>query len=1295
MRKKTTRRKRKNPEKQKKSRKIPENIGNNICGVWPYIIVLAINAGVHITLFFIYGRTLESFVRLFLSFIFFIYPLQYITDTLWSLRPSICEILAGKLQINRKHYMNTVRKEVSREALLPVTISIPVYLEDNEVIFQTLRQSMVAVKRYHEYSGQESNIVVSDDGLAPMFGGYCTKEKIDRLIQTFLFASSSLTEQELQAAERIQFYRKNRISFVVRPQEGRRGLFKKSSNLNYTLRFGNAVSAGNSLESLTQKRQPFAEGYAEGDIQTNEIILLLDKDSGVKEKIIEAIIPEFAADEKLAYVQCATKAENLYENYFSYATGHQINNLFHNVWPCKALQGYFVPLIGHNVFLRKSILEKSGLWSEDKVSEDFDKAICFYGMGYHGKYAQLQGLEFTEYASRTFTEETCKQRRYAYGLLEMIFDGTIVPGTTRNCDRFYMYIYFFSLLNQVMLLPTVLYECYLGNIYLLWAGFVFCSVCFIILPCIRSFVMRRRLPKEYAERTTHTVIISLSFVGHSYSILAGTCRYIANKIKANNAPFPSTNVDKLEYSFTAGVKIIFEYLRKNKWFLIMAILCIDRGVFILTRKGIATAAVFTYCYILFCAVFIPFLLTPQFFSGSKLRQVIIKRKAANDMENFDNNIPETFQNQEKTQNAWNMDMQILSPKIVDESGYNETPSSDIDIFLNSYKKTLRDSLPEASMPEELLADYSYESCLRKDPEGKKEIYLLRQADKTGVLLKITQDYPEEDALEEAKLLEKLDHPGIPKVFDYFEYSGKKYILREYFEGRSLYEIIKKGGNLGAKDIFDIVLKLVDILEYLHSRVPPVIHRDIKPQNIIVGKDGNIHLIDFGIARLHKHERVQDTSVILTLDYASPEQYGFEQTTPLSDIYSLGVVMLFMATGRTARTGLESQIVNNRLRNLIEQCIAFNPKSRIQSVEEIRDYIMRDSNIRKSRRKRSLVVASLFLICTTLFSALSYGAGFFSAKSHAADIGYDRGYAVGYTDGYDAVPILLTSAVQPDLKRGNSLGNSAVAGGAYAAQSEDFIFFISNGNIYKMSENEAETELLVEGKDATALSCYNDWLYYSSDGNILQTNIHTLETDILCADLTGVLHILNDHYYVETDDGLYLLNITTGNISSLNNIPSSQSLNIVDDSIFYIDEKDRFLYNSNLNSNHSIRILERNCNSICLFEDTLFCAVNDGDDEGTEELLLIRDDFEEAEILTEINAAMINATINGIYYINAHDGTINLCSFDGRIRNRISKNYAADMNIVGDWIFYHNASDGNRLWCVRLNGANDHPVQFGG
>ncbi|MGI6580504.1 MAG: protein kinase domain-containing protein [Saccharofermentanales bacterium] len=1279
----------------RRKRKIPENLGNSLCGVWLYLVTLVIDAGIHVIFFFLYGRTFGSLLRYFLSFIFFIYPLQYIADTLWSLRPSVSDILAGKLQINRKYYMNTVRKEVAREDLLPVTISIPVYMEDNAVIFQTLRQSMVAMKRYHQYSGQESNIVISDDGLAPMCGGHCTKEIIDRLIRTFSDDSSSLTLQEIQAAERILFYRKNRIPFVVRPQEGRRGLFKKSSNLNYTLRFGNAVAEGHSPESLTRKGQPFAGGYTEGTIRTNEIILLLDKDSGLKEKIIEAIIPEFAADDKLAYVQCATKAENLFENYYSYATGHQINNLFHNVWPCKALQGFFVPLIGHNVFLRKSILEKSGFWSEDKVSEDFDKAICFYGMGYHGKYAQLKGLEFTEYASRTFTEETCKQRRYAYGLLEMIFDGTIVPGTTRNCDRFYMLIYFLSLLNQVMLLPTVLYECYLGNIYLLWAGFIFCSACFIILPRIRTIFMRRRLPKEYAEQTTHIVILALSFVGHSYSILAGTCRYLANKIKANHSPFPSTNVDQLEYRFSAGVKIMYEYIRKNKWFLVIAVLCFDRGIFIITRKGIPTATIFTYCYILFCVVFIPFLLTPQFFAGFKIKQVVNKRKATSAMEKFATDMPEIGNNQEKTVTAWDADMQILSPRIVEETGNSEFANNDLELFLNSYKKTLHESLPEASMPEELLANYSYESCLRKDPEGRKEIYLLRREDKTGVLLKITQDYPEEDALEEANLLAELDHPGIPKVFDSFEYSGKNFILREYFEGRSLYEIVKKGGCLGTKDIFGIVLKLVDILSYLHSRKPPVIHRDIKPQNIIVGKDGSIHLIDFGIARFHKYERIQDTSVILTLDYASPEQYGFEQTTPLSDIYSLGVVMLFMATGRTARTELESQIVNNRLRNLIEQCIAFNPKSRIQSVEEIKNYIMRDSNLQKSKRKRSLIVAALLLICTICLSALSYGMGFFRGKSRADSIGYDRGYGIGYTDGYDAVPVLQTKEMLPDLKRGNSLGNSAIAGGAYAVQSEDLIFFISNGNIYKMSEQGAETELLVEGKDAAALSFYNGWLYYSSAGNILQTNIYTLETDILCENLSGELCIINDRYYVKTDDGLYLLNTLTGNLTSLNNFSSLKSLNITENGLFYIDKNDHYLYRSDLDGSGITKILNRNCNSVCLFEDTLFCAINAEDDEEKEELILIYEDFEKAETLSEINAAMINVTANGIYYINAPDGTINLCSFDGRIRNRISKNQATDFNIVGDWIFYHNAADGNRLWCVRLDGANDHPVQIGG
>lgn len=366
---------------------IPENLGNSVCGVWIYTTALICNALIHIFLFLRFGASWINFVRLFFSFVFFIYPHSYLADLLWSLRPSVCEILSGRLLINRKHYMNSVEKEVDEDALYSITISVPVYMESNDVIFDTLKDSLAAVARYREISEKSANIIVSDDGLAPILGGLCTKDAVDGVVKTFVESPSLLTDNEIKAAQRICFYRNNDIAFVARPAKDRPGLFKKSSNLNYTLKLGEALLKGESLEALIGENGLFNEGYAEGNIITNEIILLLDKDSGVKEKIIEAIMPEFIKDEKLAYVQCATNAANIYDNYYSYATGHNVNNLFHNIWPCKALQGFFVPLVGHNVFLRKSILIKAGYWSEDKVSEDFDKAICFYNLGYHGKYA--------------------------------------------------------------------------------------------------------------------------------------------------------------------------------------------------------------------------------------------------------------------------------------------------------------------------------------------------------------------------------------------------------------------------------------------------------------------------------------------------------------------------------------------------------------------------------------------------------------------------------------------------------------------------------------------------------------------------------------------------------------------------------------------------------------------------------------------------------------------------------------------------------------------------------------------
>ncbi|MBO7700937.1 MAG: glycosyltransferase family 2 protein [Eubacteriaceae bacterium] len=613
-------------KRDRKTRRIPEALGNRICGVWLYVAVLLADAGAHAALFITYGMSADVLPRLIFSFVFFIYPLCYLADVLWSLRPAVLGILSGRISVNRRYYMNTVREDCERDSLLPVTVSIPVYRESNDVIFRTFTDSMAAGERYRAFSGKEANLVVSDDGLAPLLGGRCTHEEAERVLSGLEKNDPDLTPDERMAAERIRFYRDHGIAFVARPAADRAGLFKKASNLNYTMRLGRASGGGSAPPELFCEGGAFAGGYAEGDILIHDVILLLDKDSRMNERIIEAVLPEFSADEGLAYVQCATRTDNIRENYYSSATGHQTNNLFHSIWPCKALQGFFVPLVGHNAFLRRSMLEECGLWAEDRVSEDYDMAIRLYGKGYHGKYAHLRELEFTESASRTFTEETDKQRRYAYGLFEMVFDGTISRGNARGCDIFYMLLYFCSAVNQMLLIPTVLIENYFGSIHLLWAGFILCMMCFVVAPLLKNVILKRRHPEEH-EGIFHSLVIALSFLGHSYSVFAGGCRYLGNRIIRNDRAFPSTNVDKLDYRFRDGVRIMWQFFRKNPLFIIVAVLCLDCGIYLVTRKGIELVTVITYSYILFGIVLVPFLLTPQLFPHALRRSSEDKRSS--------------------------------------------------------------------------------------------------------------------------------------------------------------------------------------------------------------------------------------------------------------------------------------------------------------------------------------------------------------------------------------------------------------------------------------------------------------------------------------------------------------------------------------------------------------------------------------------------------------------------------------------------------------------------------------------
>jgi WD40 repeat protein len=145
---------------------------------------------------------------------------------------------------------------------------------------------------------------------------------------------------------------------------------------------------------------------------------------------------------------------------------------------------------------------------------------------------------------------------------------------------------------------------------------------------------------------------------------------------------------------------------------------------------------------------------------------------------------------------------------------------------------------------------------------------------------------------EAQLLANLSHPGLPHIYDQFFEGSHWYLVMDYIEGETLDEHLRDSPmkRLPAGEALEIGIKVCTVLDYLHTREPPIIFRDLKPANIMLTPDGRVVLIDFGIARHFKPGQIRDTIAFGSPGYAPPEQYGKGQTTPRADIFSLGATL---------------------------------------------------------------------------------------------------------------------------------------------------------------------------------------------------------------------------------------------------------------------------------------------------------------------------------------------------------------------------------------------------------------------
>ena len=172
-------------------------------------------------------------------------------------------------------------------------------------------------------------------------------------------------------------------------------------------------------------------------------------------------------------------------------------------------------------------------------------------------------------------------------------------------------------------------------------------------------------------------------------------------------------------------------------------------------------------------------------------------------------------------------------------------------------------------------------------------------------------------------------PNLPKVLETAEKDGKVAVLEEYVNGDTL-DLLLEGGTLRPGDARSIALQLCRALYVLHSL--NAVHRDVKPENVIIRGDEAV-LIDFDASRIVKEDQRADTVVLGTTGYAAPEQYGISQTDGRADIYSLGVLLNIMLTGKHP----SMELAPGKLGRIVQRCTQINPKKRYKNVL----YLMED------------------------------------------------------------------------------------------------------------------------------------------------------------------------------------------------------------------------------------------------------------------------------------------------------------------------------------------------------------------
>lgn len=288
-----------------------------------------------------------------------------------------------------------------------------------------------------------------------------------------------------------------------------------------------------------------------------------------------------------------------------------------------------------------------------------------------------------------------------------------------------------------------------------------------------------------------------------------------------------------------------------------------------------------------------------------------------------------------------------------------------------------------------IIDGKYKILNKIGQGGMSVVYLAmnEKANKQWAIKEVRKDVTEnfevirQGLITETDLLKKLNHPNLPSIVDVIDTEDTFLIVMDYIEGNPLSVLLEEKGAQPQNVVVDIALQLCDVLSYLHTREKPIIYRDMKPANVMLKPNGDVVLIDFGIAREYKRQNSADTTCLGTQGYAAPEQFGGQgQTDARTDIYCLGATLYHLLTGHNPTEPpyemypirYWNENFSSGLEEIILTCTQKNPLDRYQNCEELRyaleHYLEMDDAYRKRERRQLRIFAAISGMAVFCFAA---------------------------------------------------------------------------------------------------------------------------------------------------------------------------------------------------------------------------------------------------------------------------------------------------------------------------------------